>query len=259
MFVYDIHRLIQVKFQDDRYQKSKYSMLAEQLSKNVKGKENTLYVATLIGQQESQEWAKPIIDLNFALKASLVISESVLSQRNSPELETTLHQILKEHEGLLQKSENLLSNRIIELVLNRDALRKKVTTTAGIKSRIKNGVIRIRVGIKNLQIRSKSTQYDRRKHLREVAIRYQEATETTISPYDGWYNFEVPKINIDNIDRNLLTINEAAKLLGVDESRIRRILQSNNCICYRAGNKELFGRKELLGVINQSETNAINL
>jgi hypothetical protein len=159
---------------------------------------------------------------------------------------------LKEYECLLQKREDWLSNRIIELVQNRDALRKQVTTVSGIKSRIKNGVIRIRVGIKILQIRSKSTEYDGRKHLREVAGSYREATKTTVSPYEGWYNFQVPKIDIDKVDRNLLTVNEAAELLGFDERRIRGMLQSSNCVCYRAGSKELFWRKELLGVVNQS-------
>jgi len=135
-FVYDMEGLIQAKFQTNSFQENKFSRLAESLSRDVEGRDNTLNIATMVGQDEFKTWAKPIIDLNLALRVSFVVSKSVLSKRNNPELETSLNRLLKEYEDLLQNSELLLSNKIAELAQRRTDLIKRVAKGPDFKSKI---------------------------------------------------------------------------------------------------------------------------
>jgi len=256
-FVNDLESTIQYTLQNNAFQRNRCSWLARELSREVQGRDSTLHIATLSGQEESKSWAKPIVDLNLAFRASLAVSRSVLSPKNCPELEATLFQVLKEYEGLLQDREVWLSNKIAELVNEREELRKQIIARQGIKIKIKNWFLSIRVRIKDFQVSSKGREYDEQKHLKDVAKRYEQATIRTISPYEGWYNFQVPRIKINIVKRELLPINEAAKNLGVDEGQIRALLQKSNYSVYHVRNKELLRRSELNKVLGESHVRNI--
>jgi hypothetical protein len=233
------------------------SMLTEFLSRDVKGREDTLHIATLVGQQESTTWAKPIVDLNLALRASLVVSKSVLSHRNSPELEAALNQVLKEYEGHLQSTEFWLSNKIVELVKKRETLRKRLVTTLGMKLKIKNWFIGVGVGIRSLQISYRSREYDSKRHLRRVARRYDQATNRTISQYVGWYNYQVPRISLGIVKNELLPVQQVATNIESDEDSIRKLLLKGNYSSYCIRNRELVKRSEFNEVLNRFTLNNV--
>jgi hypothetical protein len=68
-FVFNVENTIQYFFQNNDFQLSRYSNIANQLSQNIEGKYNTIRAATLVGVTQSQQTGKPKVDLNLALKA----------------------------------------------------------------------------------------------------------------------------------------------------------------------------------------------
>ena len=61
----------------------------------------------------------------MALKASLVVTESVLSSKTCPALETQLKDVLSQHETFLRNAEIESSNKVIRLIEERDQLTKQ--------------------------------------------------------------------------------------------------------------------------------------
>ena len=99
-FISDIEREIQYRFRNDYSEMNRYSALVRDLSRNIDGKDAALRVSTLVGDKRSENCGKPIIDKNMALKASYVVSKSVLGPKNCPELEAALTGKLMEYERL---------------------------------------------------------------------------------------------------------------------------------------------------------------
>jgi hypothetical protein len=203
----------------------------------------------LVGEYRSDKTGKPKADLNMALKASLIVTESVLSSKDCPKLETTLSQVLIDHEGQLKRSEVELSNRIVELVRKRDSLRSRIVEAPGIKVKLRTVFLKVAAGIRNMQVNSKSREYDSQGHLRRVAKAYQGVCNSTTNHYVGWYNFKVPELRFDIVERELLSIQDVASKLGFDEGEFRKLLQDANCLSYRVRNKELLKRSELNRVL----------
>lgn len=254
-FVFDVENKIQYLFRNDHSQMNKYSALAKELSRKVNGKNATLKAATLVGEYESEKTGKAQIDLNLALKASVVVCESLLSSKNCPELMTKLNQVLKIYEGRLQESEVALSSRIVELVQKRDSLRGRIVNTSGVKIKLKNGFLKIGVAIRNLQIYFKNNQYDSREHLRKVVKSYGKATSKTISPYRGWYNFEVPKLRLSIVEKELLSIQEVAGKLTQQVGSLEKSLVEAHCPIYRIKDKRLLKRSELNSILRKAPIN----
>ena len=56
-FVFDVENTIQYFFKNDSHQLNKYSNIAKELSQNIEGKHETLRVATLFGETQSEpDW-----------------------------------------------------------------------------------------------------------------------------------------------------------------------------------------------------------
>ena len=244
-----MEREIDYVFRNNYSLRNKYSFLAGRLSRNIEGKDATLDVATLVGHEASRESGKPIIDLNMAFKASLAVSKSVLSSTDSPELAKALDDILKAYEGHLQSSEFGLSEKIVEFVRKRDSLKSRIVAAPGVKTKLRNGFLKVAAGIRNMQVNAKSREYDSQGHLRRVAEAYEEVCKGAINPYLGWYNFEVPKLRFDIVERELLLIQDVARKLGFDESEFSKLLRDANCLSYRVENRELLKRSELNRVL----------
>jgi hypothetical protein len=225
------------------------------LSREAQGRDNTLYAATLTGHEASKSFAKPIVDLNLGLMASYVVSKSVLSPKDCPKLVTALNQVLEEYEGQLQRSEVALSNTIVELVRKRDSLRGRIVTTLGFKSKLKNGFLKIGAEIRNLQVNLKSNEYDSQGHLKKVVQSYEQATNRTISPYVGWYNFVVPELRLSIVKRELLSFQDVARKLWLDDSSLGKWLKEANCAGYKIRGIELFKRSELNKVLGETPFN----
>ena len=248
-FVYDIENTIQYFFRNDHSQLNKYSTLARNLSGKVEGKAATLRAATLVGEYASAQTGKPKVDLNMALKASLVVTESVLSSKTCPALETQLKNVLAQHETFLRNAEIESSNKVISLIEERDQLKKRKIPPDGIVSKIRNWIIGIRVALKDRAAISKNNDYFSRSHLQNVANQYRTATGRVAAPYGGWYNFQVPQISIDIVRRKLLSVQEIAGKLGVNEFSLKELLNKGNVPCFYVGNKELIRRIELERVL----------
>lgn len=254
-FVDSVERRIQYVFRDDYFQLSKYSALAKNLAVNIEGKTATLRAATQIGHMPSEKCGKPIIDLNMALKASFVVSKSVLSPSNCPAIETQLKDVLSQHETYLRNAEIEASNKIIRLIEERDQLRNKKVPPTGIISKIKNWIMGVRIALKDRAAISKNNDYDGRRHLEHVADCYREATNRMVAPYVGWYNFCVPPINISIVKRDLLSIQEIAGYFGVSEFSVKELLKKGNAPSFYIGNKELIRRPELNRILSQFPVN----
>lgn len=256
-FVDDLESTIQYTLKNNTFQRNRCSWLAIELSREVQGRDSTLRIATLAGQEESKSWAKPIVDLNLGFRASLAVSKSVLGPKNCPELEASLARILKEHERLLQNSEFSLSAKIAELARQRDALKSKIVQESGFVRKIKNWFYGVRVGLQNRRINDKMWEYNSQGHLHRVESEYKHAANMTTSPHEGWYNFQIPKISFGVVEKELLIITEVSTRLGFDADAIRALLGKGGHSCFFARNKELMLRSELNEVLNRFTPNGI--
>jgi hypothetical protein len=254
-FVYNLENTIQYFFRNDSSQLNKYLALARNLSMKVEGKDATMVAATLSGRYPSEQTGKAKIDLNMALKASLVVVKSVVSSRECPELETKLNQVLEVYEGRLQESEVILVNEIVELVQKRDSLRGRIVPASGVKIKLKNGFLKVGVAIRNLQIHFKINQYDSKGHLRKVVKSYRKVTGETISPYVGWYNFRVPELRLSIVKMQLLLVQDVAKKLAVTVDVLEKSLEEAHCPIYRIKDGRLLRRSELNKFLSKAPLN----
>ena len=249
-FVYNLENTIQYFFRNDGAQLTWYSELARKLSGKVEGKASTLRAATLVGNYESQKTGKAKVDLNMALKASLVVTESILSSKTSNALQTQLNSTLAQYQTYLKNSEIESSNRLIRLIQERDQLDSRRVQSNGVVSKIKNWIIGTRISFRNWRANSSSTKYFSRSHLKRVADSYKKATKNVIKPYEGWYNFQVPQLNIDIVKRHLLSVQEVAGFLDVSENSVKELFSKEGVPNYSVGNMELVRRTELNKALN---------
>jgi len=105
-FVDNLHRLVEKTFYDRPDRREEYSERADMLSEKTEGKEATLQLATMPGPGLSfwsyREWGKPHVDVNFALKASYLISESVFGPKSCTKLKGELKSIPQEYQSNLK-------------------------------------------------------------------------------------------------------------------------------------------------------------
>lgn len=250
-FVYNLESTIQYFFQNNSSQLNRYFALARDLSGRVEGKNATLRAATLMGQSESSETGKAKVDLNMALKASLVVTESILSSKTSPGLETHLRNVLLQHENLLRSSEIETSNRLVRLVKERDELVSKKVQPTGFFSKIENWITGVRISLKNRAAVSASRKYFSKVHLANVATLYGEAARKVTVSYGGWYNFQIPQINTNIVEKDLLSFHEIAGLLNISEISVKEWLDIKNVPSYSIDNMILVRRLELDRALRQ--------
>lgn len=256
-FVYDVEKTIHYYLRNNGYQRDRCLGLAQSLSKAANGKAATLTAATLTGHEASKSYARPIVDLNLGLKASFIVAESVLSFRNCPALERQLKDALTQHENFLITAEIESSNKIARLVEERERLKNKRVPPEGLISKIKNWITGIRVALKDRAAISANKNYAAKRHLEKVVRQYENETRKIIAPYDGWYNFQIPRIDIGIVKRNLFSIQEIAWRLRLDEFSVREFLRNGNVSTYSVGNIELVRRSELDNVLSRFPLNGL--
>ena len=93
---------------------------------------------------------KPKVDLNLALKACLVVTQSVISSTNNSQLDSALQQSLLRYENLLCEAEFHSSKEIIILAGEVENLRRKRVVKSGFIDRLKKGFFSLRVEVKEL-------------------------------------------------------------------------------------------------------------
>ena len=195
-FLYGIYSKLQYFFQNNNYQFNKFSSILSQLSNKVEGKYETLRIATLVGDTPSQQTGKPRVDLNLALKACIVITESVLSPKNYSRLDLAIKSSLMEHQHLLDKVEMENSSQIIDSANQLSNLKAKKITKPGFVVKVKNWILTVRVKVKDLQLNRKYNRYVQKKHLNKVNSLFENDISGLLNPYVGWYNYFVPKLDL---------------------------------------------------------------
>lgn len=250
-FTSDLKKTINYYLRAKGWERERCLRLAEALSKNAKGRGNTLYLATLSGHEASKSFAKPIVDLKLALRASYIVIESVLSSKNCRALETILRAELSNYKELMMTAEVELADKIIRLVNEREDLRTRKVPPSGLVSKIKNWILGIRIKFKDLAANSNYKRYTQQKHLENVIGDYITAANRTVTPYRGWYNFQIPKLNPSVVSKELLTIQEVVTVLGENEYALKESLTKVNVSSYFVGNMELIGRAELNRFLSQ--------
>jgi len=257
-FTSDIKKTINYSLRDKGWEKERCLRLAEALSKNAQGRDNTLYLATLSGHRASKSFAKPVVDLNLALRASCVVTESVLSSKNCPALEKILRAELSDYQELMRTAEVELANKIIRLVNEREELEKRKVPSSGLVSKIKNWILGIRIKLKDLTVNSIYKSYTQEKHLEKVIREYLKETSRAVAPYKGWNYYQIPKLNPNVVNKELLTIQDYAKALGENQSTIKESLVKGNVTSYRVRNIELIRRAELDRFLKNSPVNGFS-
>jgi hypothetical protein len=250
-FNYDLENTITYSLSNKPYERDRCLKLANALSKKAQGRDDTLYLATLSGHAASRSFAKPIVDLNLGLRASLVVTESVLSSKNCLALENKLRDVLSNYEVLMRTAEVELSSKIIRLANERDDLRRRKVPQSGIISKINNWILEIRIRLKNSAVNSNNDYYIQRKHLEKMVRKYMKAGNMTVTPYSGWYNFQIPKISPNVVSRELLSVQEIAEASGEDENVLKGSLSRLNVSTFHVGNRELVRREELDRFLSQ--------
>lgn len=250
-FSHDLEKTITYSLGNNWYERDRCLSLAHALSNKARGRDDTLHMATLSGRAASKSFAKPVVDLNLGLRASYVVTESVLSSGNCPTLENRLKDGLVTYEALMKTVEKDLSDKIIKLANEREDLKKRRVSQSGIVSKIKNWVLGIRIGLKNSATNSNYSRYAQQKHLRKLVNEYMEAANITVAPYSGWYNFRIPKINPNAVARELLSVQEIAETLGENVQAFKESLDRVKLSTYNVGNREVVRRAELDRFLDQ--------
>jgi hypothetical protein len=176
----------------------------------------------------------------LALRASLIVAESVLSSRNNAQIDSALEQSLAYHETLLHNAELSTSKEIVtmaNLIVN---LKSKRVTKSGIIPKLKNGLLGLRVKVKELQLSSKYNSYLQKKHLLEVSSKYKEAADRIINPQLGWYIFSRSELDLNIVKSELIPVQESFRHFVVD----------GTISCYSVGNQEIIMKRELKQVVD---------
>jgi len=251
-FVEDLEELVRSVFRDREDRIEEYIEMIRLLSEEIEGKEDTLRLATLPGPGQPF-WGvciggRPDVDLNFALRASLIITQSVLGSRTSPKLKAQLRHLLREHEAKLRDTETIFANEIVELIKKRDELKKR-RRKDGIFPTLQSYFLTLLSKIHNLRAQSKMKKYEQQKHLERVARAYPLRVQELIAPHRDWYNITIPQIDINIIEKELLLIQEASASLGISETITQDLVKKGEIACYYVKNKELIRKSELRKVL----------
>lgn len=252
-FVDNLDELVAAAFRGRQGKIKEYTDRVECLSREIEGKEPTLWLATLPGPGLStwheRTWGRPNVDLNLAFKASYLVAKSVLSSKTHSGLQAQLNRLLVEYETMLRESEIIFVGKIVELIRKRDQLNEK--RKSGTLQVLKNFLSTFFAKIYNLQAESRIKAYDQQKHLRKVIREYQDAAQNTVAPQRDWFNFTIHEININIVENELLPIETASKHFGIHESLLRYLLDEEKISCYRIRNKELIGKSDLRKALQQ--------
>jgi len=241
----NLHRLVEKAFRNRPDRREQYSKLANILSREIEGKEATLEIATMPGPGLSswghREWGKPYVDVNFALRASNIISKSIFAPKNCPELQEELQQTFKEYEKKLESVEKGFAKKIMEAMKKRDEL-EKGTRNNGFMQSVKRWFFTFRLN-------RKLNKYREQKHLREILKRYVAAIKGITAPHRNWYDFDIPEMNLNVVNKELLPVQKVSEDLGVEENAVRELVDKRKISCYRVNEEELVCRSELMKVL----------
>jgi len=224
---------------------AEYQERAELLSHEIEGKEATLHIATLSEPARARrEWGKPYVDVNFALRASYLVSKAVFARKNYLNLQRNLDFTHQVYEEKLQYTEILFANKIVELVGKRNE-REKRKRKGGFLQSVRNLFLTLSSQMQGFKAKRKLSKYEKQKHLHEVLSKYEKAVKTLVAPHYLWYIYDIHQIKLSIVRKELLSISEVSEYLRIEESSARELVYQNKLPCYRLKGRELFKRSEI--------------
>lgn len=247
-FTGDLERLVERAFHNRLDRREEYTKYARTLSNKIEGKEDTLQIATMHAFWGNQIWGKPYVDLNFALKASLTVAKSVFGAKTNPKLQAELIHVLEEHQAILEKTEILFAEKLVELVKKSDELEKRKVKD-GFFRIVRNCFLTISSKIHDFRAKRKLNQYEQKKHLERVLKRHQDTVKKIIEPHRNWYNIDVPQLDIHIIEKELLSMQEASECFGTSENIIKGLIETGKLSSYFLKDQELIRKSELEQVL----------
>ena len=69
--------------------------------------------------------------------------------------------------------------------------------------------------------------------------------DKVVMPHRYWYLYTIPKIQLNVVDKELLSIEETSKRIGVEESTVLDLIKSNRIACYQVKDEEFLLKSEL--------------
>ena len=247
-FVNNLEECVTRAFRDRPDRREEYTARARLLSDNVEGKEKTLRLAAMpapgLTFSGHHIYGRPYVDLNFALKASFLIAKSVLGSRECPKLQAYLKRACEKHEGLLRETETSLVNEIVELINKRDESKRK-RRKDGVLQTLRNFFLMFSSKIHDLQAKSRIGNYEQKKHFEKVLRRYDGRVKKIVEAHRGWYDFTIPQINIDIIEKELLTAQQASEFFQTEEALIQDLTKKQRISCYHVKGKQFIRKSQL--------------
>jgi len=247
-FTDNLQQLSEKAFYNRPDRREEYLKRADMLSGKIEGKEATLRFATMPGLglsfRSNRKWGKPYVDVNFALRASHLIAESVFGPKSHPKLQEELKSIQREYENKLKQVEVSFYNSIIESVEKKYEMENRKQKN-GFFQTIKNGFLTGLAMKHGFQAKRKLEKYKEQKHLKEVLKEYKRTVDRIVLPYRYWYHYGIPRLQLDVIDKELLSVGEASENLQIEESVIRDLIARNKISCFYVKNEEFVSKSEL--------------
>lgn len=198
-------RKLRYLLRNNNFERNRCLGLASSLSIEVEGRDDTLNIATLSGHQQFTSYAKPIVDYNLGFRACYIVVKSVLGSRSNPQLNLALKQSLAYHENLLREAELTLSQKIVEMANAVKILRSERIDKPGIVPKLKNGLLNLRIWIKDLRLNSKYKEYTKRATLMMSLTIAKKLLTVLFNPHLEWYVFPNPKLDlgVSSVEGNL--------------------------------------------------------
>ncbi len=247
-FTDNLKELVNRTFPDYDDRREDYMRIAGWLGEENEGKISTLELATASGPGLSfwgpREWGKPYIDVNFALKASYVISKSVFSEKHCPKLDEELQIALKEYEEKAGGVEIRFANEIMDFVKRRDDSEKRKGEPGTFRV-VRNLFLTFLNMIHNFQVKRKLEEYREQKHLKEVLKEYRDRIDRVVMPHRFWYVYCIPEIQLGVADRELLSLEEVSESLQIEKTTVRDLIARDRIFCYRIQDEEFISKSEL--------------
>lgn len=246
-FTNNLSQLVENAFHDRPDRFKEYQAYAEMLSQSIEGKESTLNVATMPGPGFTfwgRDWGKPHVDVNFALKASNLISKAVFARKDSLKLQKDLDITRSICEKKLQETESFFTNRIVELIRKRDDLVKE-KTKGGTFQILRNWFLTFSSKIQEFRAKRKFGKYLQQKHLQDVLSKYRKNVKSLVAPHYLWYTYNIPPIELDVVKKELLKLSEAIEHMRIKENVFRELIDRKKISCYRLDGRELIRRTEI--------------
>jgi len=202
-FSNDLRYIVNKAFKHNFDRKQEYYRYIKALSNDVNGRDDTLRIASMqgpgISHWQTRRYGKPYVDLNFALRASYIIAKSVLSSKYNPDLQKKLYENEKDYQRKLRETETQTSKELVTLINRYNILNSK--ENEGIFQSFMNKIHTWTIKVK---INRNLDRYERKEHLRKVSNEYQSVVNRITSAHSGWYNYFVPVLDINSVQKELI-------------------------------------------------------